>query len=258
MLNEGTHTPFFGEKRGPASSPRPPGPFADIARAIGEDLRELVETGSVPQRVAAALVDELGERAPSIVVIEDMHWADEASLDVFRLLAGRIAALPALLVATYRDDELADNHPVRLVVGELPSRSTSRIALERLSSAAVDELARQAERPAHGLYATTGGNPFFVTEVLRSTRKGFPRPVRDAVLARAGRGWRSAVLRPWQSRQDLPNSGCSNAWRRTNCRTSTSASPQECSAAHEITSRSATSSPGSSSKSRWRRSGESH
>ena len=171
----------------PLFTPRPLGPFADIARAIGEDLRELVETGSVPQRVAAALVDELGERAPSIVVIEDMHWADEASLDVFRLLAGRIAALPALLVATYRDDELADNHPVRLVVGELPSRSTSRIALERLSSAAVDELARQAERPAHGLYATTGGNPFFVTEVLAVHEEGIPATVRDAVLARAGR-----------------------------------------------------------------------
>ena len=60
-------------------------------------------------------------RPPGVVVLEDLHWADEATLDVLRLLARRIESLPALVLATYRDDELDPRHPLRIVLGELPS-----------------------------------------------------------------------------------------------------------------------------------------
>jgi DNA-binding CsgD family transcriptional regulator len=119
-------------------------------------------------------------------VLEDVHWADEATLDAISYLGRRLETAPCLLVVTFRDDELGPRHPLRLVIGELPSRLTVRVPLAHLSEEAVAELARRANRSPHGLHAATGGNPFFVTEVLAAGGKEIPETVRDAVLARAG------------------------------------------------------------------------
>jgi predicted ATPase len=101
-----------------------------------------VENGAIPYRVAAALREELGQAVPTILVIEDAHWADEATLDVLRLLARRIEQVPALVIVTYRDDELGATHPLRLVLGGLAStRSMRRIRLLPLSPVAVAQLA---------------------------------------------------------------------------------------------------------------------
>ena len=75
-----------------------------------------------PHQVVAALVRELVEDAPTVVVLEDMHWADGATLDALRLLGRRIDAVPALVVVSYRDDELDRMHPLRMVLGELGRR----------------------------------------------------------------------------------------------------------------------------------------
>ncbi|TMK33345.1 MAG: helix-turn-helix transcriptional regulator, partial [Actinobacteria bacterium] len=100
-------------------TPRPLGPFVDIALATGDPLEEIVDRGDKPQAVFAALRDELNAKKPTIVVLEDVHWADEATLDILRLLGRRIEAVEALVIATYRDDELDRTHPLRIVVGEL-------------------------------------------------------------------------------------------------------------------------------------------
>ena len=92
-----------------------------------------------------------------------------------------------MLVTTYRDDEIGPQHPLRFVIGDLPRASTRRIQLEPLSEVAVAQLASEAERPSKGLHGITGGNPFFVTELLASTAEAVPVTVRDAVLARAAR-----------------------------------------------------------------------
>ena len=90
----------------------------------------------------------LRARPPDIVVLEDLHWADEATLDVLRLLARRIEALPALVLVTYRDDELDPRHPLRIVLGELPSGSAARLALPPLSARASPSWpARSASTP---------------------------------------------------------------------------------------------------------------
>lgn len=169
----------------PLFTPRPLGPFADVAEKIGGGLRELVETGAIPYRIAARLMDELGGPDPTLLVMEDAHWADEATLDVLRLLARRIADVPVLLLVTYRDDELDPMHPLRVVLGGLASvRAVRRMPLEPLSREAVGQLAEGYEADPDELFRMTSGNPFFVTEVLAGSPNEIPETIRDAVRAR--------------------------------------------------------------------------
>ena len=137
--------------------------------------------------MAAALLRELAA-GPSVVVVEDVHWADEATLDVIRLAGRRVAEVPALLVLSYRDDGLDQSHPLRIVLGDLPgSDRVTRLELAGLSPQAVAELAGPAGVDARELHRWTAGNPFFVTEVLAASTGLVPRSVRDAVLGRAAR-----------------------------------------------------------------------
>jgi DNA-binding CsgD family transcriptional regulator/tetratricopeptide (TPR) repeat protein len=169
-------------------TPRPLGPFVDIGEATGGGFEEIVERGEKPQALFAAFIDELNSRGPAVVVLEDVHWADEATLDILRLLGRRAESTHALVVATYRDDELDHAHPLRVVVGELGTASgVRRIELPPLSREAVKELAAPHAVDAEDLYRKTAGNPFFVTEVLAAGETDIPPTVRDAVLARAGR-----------------------------------------------------------------------
>src|SRR5690606_361094 len=85
------------------------------------------------------------------------------------------------------DDELGSTHPLRGVLAELPRAVVRRLLLPPLSEAAVAELARRAGRAAAGLFALTGGNPFYVTEALAAGGGEVPASVRDAVFARAAR-----------------------------------------------------------------------
>jgi DNA-binding CsgD family transcriptional regulator len=120
-------------------------------------------------------------------VVEDLHWADEATLDLLRFLARRIGTVPVLIVGTYRDDEVGAAHPLRVTLGDLAGAGlVRRVRLEPLSRRAVATLAG-AGADHDRLYETTGGNPFFVTEVLAAGGEEIPVTVLDAVLARAAR-----------------------------------------------------------------------
>jgi DNA-binding CsgD family transcriptional regulator len=171
----------------PLLTPRVLGPLRDVAPAMGGELEELVEGEARPHEVVVALLGELQSGAPTVLVLEDLHWADEATLDVLILLARRVGSVPALVLASFRDDELPRAEALRVVVGELAGRAT-RLKVAPLSVAAVAQLAEH-----HGvvdgeeLYRTTGGNAFFVTEVLGAGGSEIPATVRDAVLARAVR-----------------------------------------------------------------------
>lgn len=169
----------------PLFTPRPLGALFDIARVVEGELGEQVEAGGQPHEVARALMDELDGRSSSVVVVEDLHWADEATLDVLRLCARRIDSVPVLLVLTYRDDGLHRSHPLRSLLGELPTAMSARHELPRLSETAVAALAGASTLDLGELYERTGGNPFYVTEVLAAGGGRIPPTVRDAVLARA-------------------------------------------------------------------------
>lgn len=170
----------------PLRTPRPLGPFVDVAEATGGEFEQLVAAGTRPHDVAVALLGALRRTGPAVLVLEDLHWADEATLDVLALLAARIASAPALLLASYRDDELDRTHQLRLLLGELVRRP-GRMKLDALSPVAVAELARPHGVDPEELYRRTGGNPFFVTEVLAAGGEQVPETARDAVLARTAR-----------------------------------------------------------------------
>jgi DNA-binding SARP family transcriptional activator len=169
-------------------TPRPLGPFLDIAQITGGELKELVRVGAMPHELVSALIQELERGAPTVLVLDDLQWADEATLDVLTLLGRRIDAVPVLAVGSYRDDELGHSHPLRVVLGELPtSDGVSRLSVEPLSPAAVTKMAESHDVDADELYRKTGGNPFFVTEALATGGRSIPQAVEDAVLARAAR-----------------------------------------------------------------------
>ena len=164
-------------------------PLRDIARASGEafDLR------ADHIRAFESMLRLLSRGAgPALLIIEDVHWADSATLDLIRFLGRRIARVRALILITYRDEEVDARSPVRTVLGEAPVGSVMRMTLEPLSLAAVTKLAAKAGRRAEQLYALTAGNPFLVTEAL-AVEGGVPtEAVRDSTLARASRLCESA------------------------------------------------------------------
>jgi len=175
-------------------TPRPLGPLHDITMQLESELPALLNSNANRQAIFSACLVELQSR-PTIVVFEDVHWADEATLDLIKFLGRRIQRTVALFILTYRDDELGAGHPLRLTLGDLPRGTTTRLQLPPLSKSSVFALAHaanQGER-AEELFDTTNGNPFFVTEALASKDvSGVPATVRDAVLARAARLSRSA------------------------------------------------------------------
>jgi DNA-binding CsgD family transcriptional regulator/tetratricopeptide (TPR) repeat protein len=170
-------------------APRPLGPLFDIAQQFPPTIRALLDGEAQRATLFATVLEEL-RSLPSILVVEDLHWADEATLDFIKYLARRIVQTKTLLLLTYRGEELGRDHPLRLVMGELPTRAVTRLRLLPFSVGAVTTLAKQTARPAQDLYAATGGNPFFVTEILASDAADVaqvPLSVSDAVLARVAR-----------------------------------------------------------------------
>lgn len=167
-------------------TPRPLAPLHDIASQASPGLRALLE-GDAPRLRAFGAFLELLSRTPALVLLEDLHWADEATLDLLRYVGRRIPGTKSLLLATYRSDEVGPTHPLRRLLGDLATSGAQRLAPRPLSLAAVQELAGDRAVDAAALHRATGGNPFFVTEVLATDGEGVPATVRDAVLGRAAR-----------------------------------------------------------------------
>jgi DNA-binding CsgD family transcriptional regulator/tetratricopeptide (TPR) repeat protein len=164
-------------------TPRALGPFHDAVRWRGGPLADALNSGD-RDRVFGAIVEELSHpRDVTVLVVEDVHWADDATLDVLQFVVRRIGTLRAVVVLTYRDDELRDDHPLRSLLGSAAAGSIRRIGVPRLSPSAVRSLSAAAHGDADTVYSVTAGNPFFVTEML-AAGGDLPATVKDAVLAR--------------------------------------------------------------------------
>jgi len=164
-------------------TPRELGPFHDLAPGARAELRTALAAGDM-QDFFEALLAEIAS-AVSVLVVEDVHWADDATIDALAFLARRVEHHPALIVVTYRDDEVPPESPLLRLLGRVRRPAGRRIALGPLSARAVSALAGQLGAGVR-LHAWTGGNPFFVTELLAAQDEGLPASVRDAVLARVG------------------------------------------------------------------------
>jgi DNA-binding CsgD family transcriptional regulator/tetratricopeptide (TPR) repeat protein len=168
------------------ATPRVLGPLRDMRDQVGTPLAAALDSGD-RGRVLDAIRAELDwADHPTVMVVEDVHWADEATLDVLRFLVRRIGSLPAVLVLTYRDDELTHDHPLRQLLG-LASRAprVRRLRLSRLSMNAVRQLGSGTPLDPQRVYDMTSGNPFLVAEVVASgSVRGVPPSIAEAVRAR--------------------------------------------------------------------------
>ena len=166
------------------STPRPLAPLHDIADQLGGELSTLCRDQAPRDQLFAALVDHLKQaQTPCVLVFEDVHWADDATLDLLRHLARRVQHLPVLLLVTFRDEHPAPG--LQLALGDLVrQRTVRRITLPTLSVAAVRRLVADRDLDAAEIHRLTGGNPYFVAELLTTGHDGLARTARDAVLAR--------------------------------------------------------------------------
>jgi len=166
-------------------TPHPLAPLHDIIRnnpvSFGTRIDQLAR-----MQLFGAVLSEL-QAAPTLFVVEDAHWADEATLDLLRFVGRRLQQVPCLLVVTYRDDEVSTQHPLRRLMGDLPRASVTRMQVPRLTMQAVEAMAKGSLHAHEGLYEVTQGNPFFVSEMLRRGTETVPHGVEDLVLARFAR-----------------------------------------------------------------------
>jgi DNA-binding CsgD family transcriptional regulator/tetratricopeptide (TPR) repeat protein len=170
-------------------TPRPLAPLRDIAREVGGALLDAVRDAVPREQLFDSVLQWLHDAEGLVIlVVEDVQWADDATLDLLRFLGRRIRDLPVLLVVTFRDDAMAPTDPLRVALGELAGqRYTRRIDLPPLTASGVRRLAEGTAYSARELYELTGGNPFFLVEVLSEPGTQVPVSARDAVLSRAAR-----------------------------------------------------------------------
>jgi predicted ATPase len=186
------------------NTPRPLSPLLDVAKDLGLSEQALLHTKITDRQseIYGAFLQALRQRRlPTLLMFEDMHWADSSTCDLVRFVGRRMADLPVLWVLSFRDDELSQNHPLRRVIADLPSNDTIRMPLAALSTKAVHSMLQgtslRDELAAIELHELTAGNPFFVTELLAARgasavypnveQSTLPLTVRDAVLGRAQR-----------------------------------------------------------------------
>jgi DNA-binding CsgD family transcriptional regulator/tetratricopeptide (TPR) repeat protein len=168
-------------------TPRALGPLHDIAREAGGALADRLGADAGQEEIFAAFLEDLSgppQRPRPVIVVEDAHWADEATLDWITLLGRRIGRLPAVLVVTYRDDELGPAHPLRGTLASLPSAVVHRVPLLPLSPQCVREQALRAGRDPVEAYRLTGGNPLLLTELAKTDGSVVPDAVQDLILDR--------------------------------------------------------------------------
>ena len=169
-------------------TPRPLGPLYDILLQM--KVFDAQETSQVKDRLVLfnRFLQEVGSYPQStIVIIEDIHWADEATLDFINFFARRITQFHCLLILTYRDDEIYHKSCLRPLLGQLPPDSFTRLKLTPLSIEAVQDLAVKRGYSGEDVYSISGGIPFYVNEILANYSPGIPHNIKDSVLSVYGK-----------------------------------------------------------------------
>jgi ATP/maltotriose-dependent transcriptional regulator MalT len=183
-FTSGLAAPVLWGSCDPLSTPRPLGPVHDVAAQLGDVTRS--DTGEERQshEIFAAVYEHLRDHS-SVFVVDDLHWADQATIDLLRFLLRRIRSTRSLVVGTVRDDEIGVAHPLRSLLGDLArSADANAVDLEPLSIDAVTTLIDDRPLDPAWLHRVTGGNAFFVVEMLDHRDGDLPGTVRDAILAR--------------------------------------------------------------------------
>lgn len=162
---------------------RPFGALRDAVRQVQGPLA-CIQVASELDAVLDSLASGLSGPECTVMVIEDAHWADEATIDVLHHLIRRLDGWPLLLIITFRPEDARDRPALRRMLAAATGRSARRLVVEPLTLAAVDRLASDTAHRGSDLLALTGGNPFYLTEVLAGPSEYVPASVRDVVLGR--------------------------------------------------------------------------
>ncbi len=169
----------------PLATPRPLGPFIEMAERAGAAIDAPIDPWSAANAVTSMLQEPGERRDATVVVVEDAHWADEGTLDVLRLLGRRVATTACLVLVSYRDDELARDHPLRVALGDLSTaEAVDRLPVRPLSREGVALLTDGTGTDVETAWRLTSGNPFYLRELLAHGAEEIPATVRDLVLAR--------------------------------------------------------------------------
>lgn len=169
----------------PVGIPAAFAPLYELLDRLPEDLAADIRSGTARPGVYAGMLD-LIKNEHAILVIEDVHWADEATLGLIRYLGRRIGATNSTLVVTFRSEELTLSPPLRLVVAHL-GPAALRIELPPLSLAGIEEMARDQGVDPLRIHELTGGNPFYVEEILHNPDQDLPPTIQNVILAKAQR-----------------------------------------------------------------------
>jgi len=165
-------------------TPRPLAPLYDVLLQLGKSIPESTIDGSNRTAFFSNFFHELSDRRDvNLVIFEDIHWADEATLDFIKFLARRISQLKCLFILTYRDTEIHSSHPLRTIMGQLNPDSFTRVELLPLSKQAVEKMAAGRGYNGEDVFRITNGNPFYVTEILASYSEGVPDNIKDSILS---------------------------------------------------------------------------
>jgi DNA-binding CsgD family transcriptional regulator len=165
-------------------TPRPLAPLYDILFQMRNDLSQMnPDIDDRPSFFTKFLQEINNQKGTTILIFEDIHWADEATLDFIKFLARRITMVRCLFILTYRDNEIHTRHPLRTVLGQLNPGSFTRMQLPPFTKEAVDKLAKEKGYNGENIYSVTGGNPFYVNEILAGYSAGVPDNIKDSILS---------------------------------------------------------------------------
>ena len=165
-------------------TPRPLAPLYDILWQVSKKRWPASPLSEERSALFADFFQELSaKKGKLLIVFEDIHWADEGTLDFIRFFARRIYQLPCLFILTYRDNEIHSMHPLRNVLGQLPPDSFTKLVVTPLSKQAVVEMATHKSYSGEDVYSISGGNPFYVNEILASYSPGVPDNIKDSILS---------------------------------------------------------------------------
>ena len=168
-------------------TPRPLAPLYDIAGELSTQLLNQLDSGIPRPSIFSSFLKEIQQIQPNILVIEDVHWADESTLDLIKFLGRRINKCKTLFIITYRDDEIRSDHPLKISLSGLPSNYFKRLKLGPLSEDAVKKLAKSYGKENENMYSKTGGNPLLITEVLSNTESEIPSSIKELMASKLNR-----------------------------------------------------------------------
>jgi DNA-binding CsgD family transcriptional regulator len=186
-------------------TPRPLAPLYDLALQIFDDWDEKIFSISSRAELFTRFVKEFSHpQKPVVGVFEDVHWADEATLDFIKFLARRISSIKCLFILSWRDEEINQQHQLRNVTGEISSDNFTRLELTPLSREAVYQLAAKKSYDAEEIYSISEGIPFYVNEILSCDSDGVPANIKDSVLSAYNRQ-EEKVKEAWQLFSVIPD-----------------------------------------------------